>query len=389
MDFLTHLNEVFHDNPTVELVLKEPFDIKLERASNLNNLLKSTTNFNYFLKSKIKLFSHKDTDTLLISESLFGSSLSLKKIFNNQDDTIKLIFWKDLHNLLLSYNEYLLTLDPTNLKILERIDKLQNNTGKQNHMQNSINKLLKTDNLNDTTNNMLNDIFSSFESSMNQSSGNPFNNIMNISQTITEKYKDRIENGEIDLGDLLKNMTNLPGMENMGGMVDMLSKQMQGAPETPKEKTVIDENFSTALVEQGDVNEQDSGMNVASLLKTVSSLGLDNQLGDLMSGGNIADLMSGNIGDLMNNTDGEGMPDIMSLFSKLGQVTNQSTDSSHTNQSQTNQSTGQDMPDIMNLFSKLGQATDQTQINELFEKELGIDMNAFTSQMASLNKQSI
>jgi hypothetical protein len=350
MDFMTHLSEVFQNNTTIESVINEPLEKKLERVENFNNSIKNITNFNYFLKSKIKLFSHKDKDTLLISESLFGSSL--KKIFNNQDDTIKLTFWKDLHNLLLSYNEYVLTLDPNNAGALDRVDKLQTNNTPKLNMKTDINKLLNTDNLNDTTNNMLNDIFNSFESSMNGSSGNPFNNIMNISQTITEKYKDKIENGEIDLGDILKSMTSLPGMENVGGMVDVLTKQMQGSTEQPKEKIIIDENFSTSIVDQGVNEEQDSGMNVASLLKTVSSLGLDSSIGDLMSG-NLGNLMSGN----SDNSDDNEQPNQMN-----------------------------DLGNIMNLFNKIGQTTDQNEMNELFEKELGIDMNALTNQISSLNK---
>ena len=234
--------------------------------------------------------------------------------------------WKDIRNLLLAYNEELLKNDLTNKSLLEKISKLKEPSPMLNP-KDSINKILNTANLNDTTNSMINDIFGSFENSINNPGNNPFANIMEIGQVITEKYKDDIESGKINLDDLLKNMTQLPGMENMGNMVDMLTKQM-GSTTAPAEKVVIDENFSTSIVPQGENKDNEAGMNVASLLKTMDSLGgLNNPL--------------------------------------LG---------------------GQepDMNKLMGLFSKLGQTEDPSQLNNIFQNELGIDMNKFTQEMGKV-----
>jgi len=340
-DFISHLNQVLPDTSILNLVENESNELLLERAKQLNNSL-NTNNFANLLKNRIKIFSHKDPITLKISQSFFGPELSLKKIFNNQEETIKLVFWKDLKDILLAYNEDVVLKDPENKKALNRINDLlleikSNFNSKEGFdPKEGINKILNTDSLNATTNNLINDIFGSFESSLSDSNGNPFNNILQISQTITEKYKDKIENGDINLDDLLKNMTNLPGMENMGNMVDMLSKQMKPETKEPKEKVIIDENFSTANVEQGEVKDEKS-MNVSSLLKTMDSI---NSITGVL----------GNNPLFGGNTDGNGP----------------------------------DMSKIMGIFNKLGNVTDTSEINNVFENELGIDINKFTSEMSKV-----
>ena len=331
-NLISHISQLFPDNKVLEKVNIESDESKLDRIKKLNDSINTTTNFNYLLKNKIKLFSHKEKDTLKVSESLFGSDLSLKKIFNNQEETIKLVLWKDIKNLLLAYNELLLQNDISNKNILEKISKLKDDSTPMVNPKESINKILNTANLNDTTNSMINDIFGSFENSINNPGNNPFANIMEIGQVITEKYKDDIESGKINLDDLLKNMTQLPGMENMGNMVDMLTKQMGSTTSEPAEKVVIDENFSTSIVPQGENKDNESGMNVASLLKTVNSLG---GLGNPLLGGQEPD-----------------------------------------------------MNKLMGLFSKLGQTEDPSQLNNIFQDELGIDMNKFTQEMGKvLEKQ--
>ena len=44
---------------------------------------------------------------------------------------------------------------------------------------------------------MIDDIVSSFQDSLEGNSENPFNSILDITKKITEKYQDKIENGEI------------------------------------------------------------------------------------------------------------------------------------------------------------------------------------------------
>uniref|UniRef100_A0A6C0D9T1 Uncharacterized protein n=1 Tax=viral metagenome TaxID=1070528 RepID=A0A6C0D9T1_9ZZZZ len=343
-EFITHVNQICPDNTVLANISNESDDQKLNRISKFNTSISSTTNLNYFIKNKIKLFSHKEKDTLKISSSLFGTEMSLKKIFNNQEETIKLILWKDLQSLLLVYNKYLLSSDPNNKQLLDRVEKLstidQSSFNNVVNPKESLNKILNTDNLNDQTNEMINDIFGSFEKTLSTPNSNPFGNIMEISQIITEKYKDKIEQGDINLDDLLKNMTQLPGMENVGNMVGMLSKQLGGAKaEDTSEKVIIDENFSTSIVPQGEqTKEPESSMNVTSLLKTMDSLGV--------------------IGN------SQGMPDMGNLMGMMGGEG------------------GPDMNKLMGLFNKLGQTNDSNELNNLFEKELGIDMNKFNDELS-------
>ena len=85
-EFILHIKKIVTDITFFNKILNETENEKIIRVKNFNDSLNTTTLFNHFLKKKIKLFSHKEKDTLKVSESFFGSELSLKKIFNNQDD---------------------------------------------------------------------------------------------------------------------------------------------------------------------------------------------------------------------------------------------------------------------------------------------------------------
>jgi len=314
-DFILHIKEIspFQDNDLVNSNLDISDDDKIKNVKKLNDLLLlDVTNFNYFLKKKLKLFSHKNSDTTKISESLLGPKYPLKKIFNNQDDTIKLVLWSDLHNLILLYNKYLIdnNLDEKNIaegiinKINLVITESQPNTAE---IKENLNKILNTDNLNDTTNNMINDIFTSFQNSKNLNPENPFGSIFELSKTISEKYQDKIENGDINLDDLLKNMTKLPGMENIAGIVDKLSSTVSNQQE--KEKVIIDENYSTANIDVGAIPDENnllSSLNVGTLLKGMESFGI-NPLSNSATNSDNSD-----INNMMNMmTDEEGIKNMI------------------------------------------------------------------------------
>lgn len=340
-EFISHIKNVFPNNVFLEKILNESIEEQLNRVKKLDESLYSITLFNYFLKNKIKLLSHKEKDTTKVSESMFGSEITLKKVFNNQDETVKLLFWTDLKKLVLSYYKHILPNNPNDKKLIERIQLLESNITTINTLANastsnnlnnidpkeSLSKILNTENLNETTNSMINDIFSTFEQSLNQPNSNPFANIMQISQVISEKYKNNIENGEVNLDDLLSNMTGLPGMENMGGLISSLTKQMQPSSTEPVEKVIIDENFSTAIVPKGEQKEESSNVNVGELLKTMDSFGA---LG------------------LGNPTDENGMGK------------------------------------LMDIFSKLSNTSDPSKLNEIMESDLGIDMTKFSNEMAKV-----
>lgn len=317
--FINQMQNLYPFDNSLSVYVSNDDGIYISRIKHFNNSLNTTTKFNYFLKKKIKLFSHKDDDTLTVSQSLFGSSMPLKKIFNNQEENIKDTLWNCLHDILLQYNLFLNT--PTSL---ERAELIKNNVKQKESSFNpkeSLNKILNTDNLNESTNNLINDIFGEFEKAISDKSENPLGNLYQITQNITEKYKDKIENGDIKLDNLLGNMTKLPGMEKMGGMVEMLTSKLQGEQIEPHEKVVMDENFSTSNVELGVLpDEQNSNMTIGSILQTVDNFGFMN-----------------------------------------GQLPN--------------------MDILMDVFSKIGDNQNQEELNQVFEKELGIDMNKFTQEM--------
>ncbi len=189
---------------------------------------------------------------------------------------------------------------------------------------------MKTENLNQTTNNMINDIFSTFEETVEKPGSNPFSNIMQISQTISEKYKTNIENGEVNLDDLLKNMTGLPGMENISGIIGSITNQIQHTETVPAEKVVIDEEFSTAIVPTGEQKEDTPNFNVGELLKTMDSFG--------------------GLGFTNPFTSGDASDD-------------------------------NNMNKLMNVFNKLSNTDNPSQLNEIFENDLGINMDKFTNEM--------
>jgi hypothetical protein len=177
---------------------------------------------------------------------------------------------------------------------------------------------------------MINDIFSTFEETVEKPGSNPFSNIMQISQTISEKYKTNIENGEVNLDDLLKNMTGLPGMENISNIVGSITKQIQPTETIPAEKVIIDEEFSTAIVQKGEQTEDTSNFNVGELLKTMDSFG---------ALGFTNPFVDGKIPDENN------------------------------------------MNKLMNVFNKLSSTENPSQLNEIFENDLGINMDKFTNEM--------
>ena len=284
-----NLIHLFPNNELLDSIKNEGVEQYNIRINNLIKSLKNQVNFNSFAKSKIKVFSHKEADTTQISESLFGKTLTLKKIFNNQNDTIKNLLWDNLHKMV-SYEleEQNKILQDKNIE--ERINKLKLKFKFKDPKQ-TFKSLLKTENLNNSTNNLINDIFSSFEESMSEK--NPLNNLLNISSLISEKYKDKIDNGEIDLNSLLSGLqSNLPGMDGIKTLIEPLMNMAK--TEEVKETIVMDENFSTANVSIGKEEEPQPvlGEGMGKLFNTLSSLRLDDP--------NLQDTLKNNLGLDMN-----------------------------------------------------------------------------------------
>lgn len=337
--FLFNLNKICPTEEILVTVTNEPSDLKLRRIQNLINSLNSTTNFNNLSKSKIKVFSHKESINQTISESIFGKKLSLKKIFNNQPDEIKNKLWLNLQKMVLFILEEEYKTNPSK-QLEERISKLNEctmlKTLKIDQTKKSIQQLFQTDKLNETTNNMINDIFKSFENAM--TGKDTMANILNLSSELTQKYEDKINNGEIDLNGLVNNLkNNVPGMENMKNIIDPLLKMdglssLVGGDNEPKEKVIIDENFSTANVDIG-IEEESSKPVIGNMLKAVDGTG-------------ILSMMTGEQSQSFNK-----------LF------------------------------DVVNKLKETGLGN-REELNKVFKDELGIDVDKINQEMASAMQQN-
>lgn len=274
--------------------------------------------FDTFLESKIKLFSHKDENTKNVSESLFGSELSLKKIFNNRDDNTKFILWAYLHLIVLMIElaqnknkeriAQLSKLIEENASLLEKLKIKANKKNDVKDPKTMIKEMFNVD-VNDQTNDMLNDIVKSFESSLKGEGGNPLSGIFDISQKISSKYQEKINTGEIELNKLMEGIQkNIPGMDKL--MKNGLNGMMGGKEETkPTETVIIDENFSTSNVELGKQNES-KGFNIGKMLSMANSLGV-------LGGDNIGDNILGG-----NNPMDKNMSELFGMISSMGNLDN-------------------------------------------------------------------
>jgi hypothetical protein len=340
---LSQLNLV--NNEVIDNLINETDEKKIKNGTQLVLSIDNAVNFNYLLNSKIKLFSHKNPDTMHISEVLFGKNLSLKKIFNNQSDEVKNQFWFYIHNIVY----YISKIHFDNEKSADYIDKLEvlinTSTVKNKSILDTkkyINKIINNENLNSTTNEMIDDIVKSFENAFSDGTNNPFQNIMQINDVITNKYKDKIDSGEIDLNQIMESLQkSVPGLGDMNGLGDILSSFTSTNTE-PKETVIMDENFSTADINQGTLESDKPNMVIGNVLKTVSSLSsnfIDNTVGD-----------------------------------------NQESNDENTS------NTGPDLSKLMGIFNKLGslQGSNPEDLQNIFENELGLDMNKLTEQMTKV-----
>jgi hypothetical protein len=204
--------------------------------------------------TKIKVFSAKTEETYDVSSSLFGENLTLKHIFNNQTEDVKTKLWELLLNMYIQ-------LERAKNNNQERIASLKDGLKKlrqasSQHIKNDIFKNVLNTDVNNTTSSMIDDIIGSFQSVVSNK-GNPFENIMGITEMITSKYGSKIENGEVEIDKIL------------GGMGGLLNKGLSGMGDKKEEEPIVmDENFSTADVDVGQPEEEkkENGFNFAKLM---------------------------------------------------------------------------------------------------------------------------
>lgn len=310
-NFIEQLKIIYTESDTLEylsIINNYTDDNKIAKGLVYNSSLNDET-FDLFLKSKIKVFSHKNNDTRIFSESLFGSDFCLKNLLNNQSDDIKKLIWYHLHSIFLSL-EKSKPLENQNSNYIQRLTELVTDNDVSKSKQ-TLQDILGVD-VNTSTTSMIDDIVESFEKILSNPSGNPLLGIMEISQKISVKYADKINNGEIELEKIMETFsTKIPGLDKMmgnltgdKGLSSLFSGLMGGEQIKPKEKIIIDENFSTASVELG-LNKlpetSNNGFKLSDMLKMAGSMGI----------------LPGSTNNTSSNSEMPDMSNIMNLMSKL------------------------------------------------------------------------
>ena len=332
-EFVNQLKIIFINND-IQQILNDLLNLSDEDKINNGKTFIELINDNFFddfVKAKLKIFSHKSDDTLQLSESLFGPKLCIKYILNNQSEEIKKLIWTNLYNLYISC-ESLKPVEERNTVKIERIMGLLDN--KTNDVRKKIQEVLGSD-INDHTSDMVNDIVSSFENIMSTNPGsNPLADIMGLSQKISVKYANKLNNGDIEIDKLLKCMTNkIPGMENMmsGEGSDIMNNIMSSmgnmgnmtGGNTEKEKIIIDDNFSTASVDVGATDKDKNNINFGNILKMADQFGVlpggrqTSSDRETTNDNTTPDLSSFNLDGLCNNPQ---LSKIMGMMGKLNNV---------------------------------------------------------------------
>ena len=415
-NFILQLKIIFTDNETHKILddIKSMSDE--DKIIKGNMFVDSITPelFDDFIKSKIKIFSHKNVNTKKISESLLDSNLCIKNLLNNQPETVKKVIWLKLHILYMSI-ELLKPEAEQNSVRLKALNKLvnkaessdlinyeqnnpnnsnnSNNSNNPNNPKNKLKDMLGVD-VNDQTTSMIDDIVSSFEKVLSgNANSNPLSGIMEISQKISVKYADKINNGEIELDKLMKSISQkVPGMESMlngmmgdtsksgdtnsDGLSSMMSSMMSGMvggdATKPKEKIIMNDNFSTADVEVGLTKVDDKkSINIGSVLKIADQFGV-------IPGGKQSNKVS------ESNTS-SGFPDLSGLggLSGLGSLPGLGDLGDMGNIPH--------LGKMMEMMNKLGKTETQEDADALkremdtfLESELGLDVNKLNMELENV-----
>jgi len=252
-----------------------------ERLTRFHTSLVNEDLFLLFSMSKIKVFSAKTVETHNVSTSLFRdntlteSELTLKQLFNNMPDTTKNQLWELLFNMYIMIEQKHDNLS-TRISLLKGT--LKNMKTNLNSKSDMFKNIINTD-VNSTTTNMLDDIIGSFQNIVG-TKGNPFDNIMGITEMITSKYGSKIENGEVEIDKILGGMGGLLGKDmNLGNAFGKFGNAEDDKP------VIIDENYSTSNIDVG-VEEKNEGMNfnfsklapLANMVNKIGSIGSENDV---------------------------------------------------------------------------------------------------------------
>ena len=419
--FIIQLKELFINTIDQDIIIDNEFKIidELNDTEKINrgvlyNLLITDELFDLFLNSKIKIFSHKNNNTLELSQSLLGNTLSLKNLLNNQSDDIKKIIWKNLHNLYI-LSEFLKSSELQNSERIVKLNKQINinnpdpNSDSDQNQENdnekikydkndtkkNLQKMLDVE-INSQTSDMIDDIVDSFDNILSGNlNSNPLAGIMEISQTISNKYADKIKKGDIELDKIMKSiMCKIPGMEQM--MSSILKSSNNNTNNT---KIIIDETFSTSDITLGKLEDKNtSNMKFGSMLKLADQFGV-------IPGGKSNDQSLNVFGNILNSVSTDNpsnfMNDMFSNITKeMGNENNSNLLSNLINGMTSGLGQENGMPQgiekvgkMLNIIKKLENSQSKNDINNIKEEmdtflsnDFGIDINKLNNDMVSLMK---
>jgi hypothetical protein len=174
--------------------------------------------YNYLVDRRNKLFYKKSTVVII-------KNISMKKVLERAEKKTSNKIWENLQLMYAVYRTGDKTKKDVIKKLIESVEinslNVENKSSNKKSTPANNNDLID-DNSDDnnqkdntkTAENMMSDITQSLrESFSNQKESgkkiNPIENIIKISQTIGEKYKNKIENGELTLNDMMGSLQNI------------------------------------------------------------------------------------------------------------------------------------------------------------------------------------
>lgn len=247
---LSNVKSLFKNNIQVQQLNINEVDM-VKNLDIFVNELNHMDDFKLFINKKDKLFTKKKK----LGLSLFYV-ISLKKVLT-ENKKFTDIFWKYLHIIYISYCKY-------NNSNMDKILLLNKELLSQPEKKDIIKELGL--NVNDTTSNLINDITSQLQNVK----GNPFDSIVSIAENISNKYTDKVKNGEIEADKILNSFSDKFNLGNVN--FNKIFSKLAPKKEENKEKIIIDENFNTDMVKQGKLEDTKPDANIGKMLNLINNM---------------------------------------------------------------------------------------------------------------------
>ena len=397
------------DNETIfenEIKMNENLtdEEKISRGNIFNNILKNDDMFNLFAQNKYKIFNKENLP--ILKSCLLGEILQLDVLLDNKSIKIKNIIWCQLYHIYISTE----LLKPPEDQLTERVNILFNKINNKTEipkLKSEFNKHdikdniygLIGDKLNGTTKDIIDDIINSFDDIViNKDTTELIPNILNLGQKISDKYSNHIEKNNINLDQLLQVIIDkIPGISNL---IPNLFKNSN----KEEKQYIISEDFSTADIQVGELEESQNNFKIGDILKLADSLGImpNKQSNNLTKNDNTAkDININSLLDVLKNLDtkqSKNKPaknkniDINSLLNIIKNIDEPSKDSKDSTDSKNIDSAGSvNVSESVNNNSSSSSSSSNKpdiDINSLLEVIKNLDSNNPTkNKQIKLNKK--